>query len=176
MEICNRIVPTPVRLDVAAMIKATNDILSIHKFSQKWQVCLTHRPSVTDPLERAYEGCGHVTSLQDEFEFSEPNEAFKGTYFYEVLHSMKKNYRVGRSRLMLLPAGRCYTMHRDNTAFRYHAAVLTNPYCFMTYGTGEMHHIPADGNIYRMQVRPLHSAFNAGKTDRIHFLFEFAEK
>lgn len=176
MENIPLVVPTEIQLNLEAMVKSLDEVLAIHPFNEQWQVCLTHRPGVEDLHLRAYEGAGPLASNRDEFDYSEPNEAFRGTYFYEILHSMKRQWQLGRSRLMRLPAGRCYTMHRDKTAHRFHVAVITNPNCFMAYKSGQIHHIPADGRIYRMDVQAVHSAFNAGLNDRVHFLFEFKDK
>jgi Aspartyl/Asparaginyl beta-hydroxylase len=55
-------------------------------------------------------------------------------------------------------------------------AVRTDPRCFITSGTGEGHHVPADGRLYVFDTREEHTAYNAGETHRVHLTIALASE
>jgi hypothetical protein len=133
----------------------------------KPQICLTSRAGSSDPL---FDGAGSLIGRGTEDEFTEFNSAFGGTIFEEIHRSLP--VRVGRTRLMFMAPGRCYTFHRD-TSPRLHLAISTNDQSFLLLevdGKFERLHIPADGQIWRVDTRRIHTAMNAGPNPRIHWV------
>jgi hypothetical protein len=139
-------------------------------------ISLTHRPGASEPL---YDGNNTQydpatdTKLFLESDFTEFNEAFRKTSFYEIYCGVP--FRVGRMRLNLLPPLTVFAMHRDS-APRAHVALDTNKDCFLTSGDGQAHHVPADGNVYVFDTTLPHTALNASGVERIHLTMSLAEE
>ena len=71
-----------------------------------------------------------------------------------------------------------YKMHKDqHTIFKYHLPIIENNYSYMFSENDsglEMTHLPADGRLWRLDTRKLHSATNmAPETNnyRMHIIF-----
>ena len=161
-----------------ALQTALQTVLSRHPFNHNNQVCLTHRAGDLTAIERAYEGTGHLWDPKigdfrhSEFDYSQFNLDFADTYFSEVFSGLSEAFAVGRSRLMLCRSRTCYSLHHDMSRYRYHIALRTNPGCWLVYPNRGNYHIPADGHLYRVVATELHSAMNAGATDRVHLVLE----
>jgi hypothetical protein len=75
---------------------------------------------------------------------------------------------IGQARLLCLESGESYTAHADPDD-RIHLAVTTNPYSFLVDISGNhLHHIPADGSLWRMDTSKTHVAANWGPRSRVH--------
>lgn len=139
-------------------------------------ISLTHRPGATEPL---YDGNNtqYDPATNQKFfregDFTEFNEAFTGTGFYDLYQRMP--FRVGRMRLNLLPPLTVFTMHRDS-APRAHIVLSTNPDCFLMSGDAQTHHVPADGNVYVFDTTLPHTALNASREDRVHITMALADE
>ena len=102
---------------------------------------------------------GRSTSVKKEF---------KGTIFEEIFinHSPISNLQIR----LLMPEG-SYIAHKDPD-LRSHIAIRTNPQAIITnFDTYECMHIPADGSVYTLDARCVHSAMNCGVTPRYHLLW-----
>jgi hypothetical protein len=161
-------------VNLRALRASAEAILKRFPFNEKRQVCLTHRAEIVDSSQKVYGGTGPLNH-GSEFDFGVLNEDFHGTYLYDFFKGAQRRWKLGRTRLMLLPPRVCYPMHQDVSPYRYHIALQTNEYCFFTFADGKMFHVPADGHIYRLNGTRIHSAFNGGKTERIHIVFEITD-
>lgn len=102
-------------------------------------------------------------------EFKYMNSIFKNTIWEETLKLFPG--KIGRARIMILPHEKLLTIHRDIEA-RYHVALFTDPSC-VTYDfeTKIGFHIPADGYIYKLDGRRLHTVFNSSNNfNRVHLV------
>lgn len=137
-------------------------------------ISLTHRPGAVDPLHDGnnsqFDPSGR--KAYQEKEFCVFNKAFEDTYFFQIYRSLP--FSPGRMRLMILSPLKIYRMHRDATK-RAHIAILTNPDCRIVFRNGDSFHIAADGRVYIAETRSLHTAFNAGSSERIHLAISMAE-
>lgn len=141
--------------------------LSMISFTpERPQICLTMRKNSTDPL---YEGAGRAKYPEEEF--TEISTPFVGTPFGDVVEKLP--IRCGRVRLLCLYPKQAYSLHRD-TEERLHIAIQTNKQATMLVDAHNHKlwkiHIPLDGNIYRVDTRLLHTAFNGGDEPRIHLV------
>jgi hypothetical protein len=136
-----------------------------HLFDERNQLCVTCRAGSQDPL---YEGIGRLAGDLKESDYSEITPMFKGTVFEQILLDLKITW--GRARIMCLKPHMCMSMHPD-MGWRYHVALKTNPNSFLFFrDTQQAYHIPVDGYIYKMDTTKWHTAFNAGKKNRYHFV------
>jgi hypothetical protein len=98
----------------------------------------------------------------------------KGT---EEVQKIAKDYSigpVGRVRLFLLTPGTNYNMHADEDFYRIHVPLITNDESFLIVDN-RLWHLEV-GSIYWVKVRDKHTAMNAGKTNRIHLVFDDCEE
>jgi hypothetical protein len=113
--------------------------------------------------------------------YSEINYSLKNTYIAELIEKYKKFYRW---RLLHIPAGQCYSVHRDALGpnqlnKRIHIPVQTNDKSFFCYHnnlpahdtetTVSYHHLEV-GKAYEVDTTGYHSAINYGKTSRYHIV------
>lgn len=128
------------------------------------QICLTHAPGEQD----WFKGTGPLMTCRN---FTEMNSYFIGSYFQNVLDTLKKDYSIGRVRLMLLPGQKCFSIHADSTK-RIHLPLTTNENCMMIVDN-EVKHMPADGGVWLTNTTRPHTALNGNLIfDRIHILFD----
>lgn len=170
----------PVQIDLARLNQATDELLQKFPFHSKFlQVSLVHSDFDKTPGQKVYSGIGSLYDFQTQSYFSDPaifnifNEEFKSTYFFEVYEQVKNSIdqKLGRVRLMLRPPSSCYSMHSDESV-RYHIAVQTNSECYFLFKNEGIFQIPDDGHIFEFQAQKLHTGLNAGKTNRIHLVFD----
>ena len=142
-------------------------------------VSLTHRPDAVEPY---YDGNNtqynpHTNEkLFKEADFTEFNEDFKDTVFYDIYQAAP--FTIGRMRLNLLPPATVFDMHRDS-APRAQMAINTNTNCYIIGGSdgeAQAHHIPADGNIHIFDTTRPHTAFNASAEDRHHLIMSLVDE
>lgn len=158
--------------DLEAIRDDVNTVLSRYPFGHTRQLCLTHTKLMLDSKEKIYAGTGTLPAGIWEYDFTEFNQEFKSTSLEQAYQKLLPHFHIGRVRIAQLPPRQCYSMHIDTSIYRYHLAVVTNPFSYITYCHGEMFQIPSDGHLYRMNTRLRHSAFNGGTEDRIHLLWE----
>lgn len=122
---------------------------------------------------------GHVVMGDKKFDernYDTLQDWVKGTYFEEVLNSFTG--QALRVRILKMNEGAVILPHIDyNTTYnvRIHIPIYTNPWA--TFGikrkTGdvEFQHMPADGSAWFINQGWEHSAWNFGKTPRVHIIF-----
>jgi hypothetical protein len=147
------------------------------------QIALTHSAQASTSQAKAYDGIGSLYDFttqsykRDPSDFTIFNEDFKDLYFYEVYKKVAEwsPLKIGRVRLMLRKPSSCYSMHFDESG-RYHIAITTNPDCYFFFKSIGLYQIPNDGRLFKFDATKTHTGFNAGKTDRIHLVFDTIEQ
>lgn len=130
---------------------------------QRHAVAVTSKPGAEDPL---YDGIS--ARPEEEMLYNVINAEFLGTYFEEILTALP--FPFGRTRIMWIPAQKCYPVHTDHS-IRYHLALDTHDGAFILYPhAGKLYHIPADGYLYKMDARPPHTGVNCGPLTRAHMV------
>ena len=104
----------------------------------------------------------------DEKAYSEFISDYKETYFKEVVETLKKNYKIGRVRILLKTPRSTLSWHRDPEP-RLHIPIITNPGSIMVI-ENVAKHMPADGSVWITNNTKYHNAFNGGEENRIHLV------
>lgn len=107
-------------------------------------------------------------SLEQDAEYTDIYDEFKGTYTHDVLLELQGKFRLGRVRYAIRGPRSCLSWHKD-LGNRLHIPITTNPGCKMCIDR-EIFHMPADGRCYWTETSKFHNFFNGGKTQRIHFI------
>ena len=104
----------------------------------------------------------------DEASYSEFINDYKDTYFKEVVETLRKNYKIGRVRILLKKPRSTLSWHRDPEP-RLHIPIITNPGSIMVIDNVAKH-MPADGSVWVTNNTKYHNAFNGGEENRIHLV------
>ena len=104
----------------------------------------------------------------EESKYTELVPEFHNTYFEEVYSILKRNFKLGRVRILLKEARSTLSWHRDPEP-RLHIPIITNPGCRMVI-EDFAHHLPADGTVTITNNTKYHNFFNGGEQDRIHLV------
>lgn len=117
-------------------------------------------------------------------DFTEMDPMVIGTYLEDVYNQIQDWHKKNCSELGTLTRMQCtvlangagYQMHVDHhTTIRYHIALRTNEYSYMLCQDNEnikVVHIPADGRIWLLDTRAMHTALNLApnRIDRLERL------
>ena len=103
-----------------------------------------------------------------ESKYTELVPEFRNTYFEEVYNVLKRNFKLGRVRILLKEPRSTLSWHRDPEP-RLHIPIITNPGCRMVI-EDFAHHMPADGTVTITNNTKYHNFFNGGEQDRIHLV------
>jgi len=135
-------------------------------FERTRQLGLQSFAGSTDPW---HDGCRKQREIGNDSDYTILHPDLKGSYIEEVFAQLP--FKPFRARLMVLDPAVCYSIHSDDTP-RYHIAVTTSIEArFVFVDRQRIIHIPADGRVYFVDTREKHTAFNAGKTARLHIVF-----
>ena len=104
----------------------------------------------------------------DESKYTELVPEFKGTYFEEVFNVLRKNFKIGRVRILLKEPRSTLSWHRDPEP-RLHIPIITNKGCRMVIEDVSKH-MPADGTVTITNNTKYHNFFNGGEQNRIHLV------
>ncbi len=104
----------------------------------------------------------------DESKYTELVAEFKGTYFEEVFNILRKNFKLGRVRILLKEPRSTLSWHRDPEP-RLHIPIITNKGCRMVIENVSKH-MPADGTVTITNNTKYHNFFNGGEQNRIHLV------
>jgi hypothetical protein len=104
----------------------------------------------------------------DESKYTELVSDFHNTYFEEVYNTLKKNFKLGRVRILLKEPRSTLSWHRDPEP-RLHIPIITNPGCRMVI-ENIAKHMPADGTVTITNNTKYHNFFNGGEQERIHLV------
>lgn len=139
------------------------------------QIGLTHSTKDLTEEEKILESTGSIMDREtkvrkfNETDFTVFNEKFRNTSLYEIYRSIPN---IGRFRIMTMAGPKCYTIHNDITQ-RYHYVIETNKDClFLFPSIRQQFHIPADGNLYKVDTRYRHTFVNGSWGRRIHLVLD----
>ena len=104
----------------------------------------------------------------DESKYTEILAEFKGTYYEEVFNTLRKNFKLGRVRILLKEPRSTLSWHRDPEP-RLHIPIITNKGCRMVIEDVSKH-MPADGSVTITNNTKYHNFFNGGEQNRIHLV------
>ena len=104
----------------------------------------------------------------DESKYTEILAEFKGTYYEEVFNILRKNFKLGRVRILLKEPRSTLSWHRDPEP-RLHIPIITNKGCRMVIEDVSKH-MPADGTVTITNNTKYHNFFNGGEQNRIHLV------
>ena len=104
----------------------------------------------------------------DETKYTQLVSDFNDTYFEEVYNILKKNFKIGRVRILLKEPRSTLSWHRDPEP-RLHIPIITNPGCRMVI-ENIAKHMPADGTVTITNNKKYHNFFNGGEQARIHLV------
>ena len=104
----------------------------------------------------------------EESKYTELVPEFENTYFEKVYNTLKKNFKLGRVRILLKEPRSTLSWHRDPEP-RLHIPIITNPGCRMVIEDFAKH-MPADGSVTITNNKKYHNFFNGGEQDRIHLV------
>ena len=104
----------------------------------------------------------------DETKYTELVSDFHNTYFEEVYNTLRKNFKLGRVRILLKEPRSTLSWHRDPEP-RLHIPIITNPGCRMVI-ENIAKHMPADGTVTITNNTKYHNFFNGGEQERIHLV------
>ena len=104
----------------------------------------------------------------DESKYTELVQEFKGTYFEEVFNILRKNFKLGRVRILLKEPRSTLSWHIDPEP-RLHIPIITNKGCRMVIEDVSKH-MPADGTVTITNNTKYHNFFNGGEQNRIHLV------
>ena len=104
----------------------------------------------------------------DESKYTEILKEFKGTYYEEVFNILRKNFKLGRVRILLKEPRSTLSWHRDPEP-RLHIPIITNNGCRMVIEDVSKH-MPADGSVTITNNTKYHNFFNGGEQNRIHLV------
>ena len=104
----------------------------------------------------------------DESKYTEILKEFKDTYYEEVFNILRKNFKLGRVRILLKEPRSTLSWHRDPEP-RLHIPIITNKGCRMVIEDVSKH-MPADGSVTITNNTKYHNFFNGGEQNRIHLV------
>jgi hypothetical protein len=104
----------------------------------------------------------------DETKYTQLVSDFNDTYFEEVYNILKKNFKIGRVRILLKEPRSTLSWHRDPEP-RLHIPIITNLGCRMVI-ENVAKHLPADGSLTITNNLKYHNFFNGGEQNRIHLV------
>ena len=104
----------------------------------------------------------------DESKYTELVSDFRNTYFEEVYKTLRKNFKLGRVRILLKEPRSTLSWHRDPEP-RLHIPIVTNLGCRMVINNIAKH-MPADGTVTITNNTKYHNFFNGGEQERIHLV------
>ena len=104
----------------------------------------------------------------DESKYTEIVPEFKGTYFEQVFNTLRKNFKLGRVRILLKEPRSTLSWHKDPEP-RLHIPIVTNKGCMMVI-ENVAKHMPADGTVTITNNKKFHNFFNGGEQARVHLV------
>ena len=104
----------------------------------------------------------------DESKYTQLIPEFENTYFKDVYEILKKNFKIGRVRLLMKEPRSTLSWHKDPEP-RLHIPIITNLGCSMVI-ENVAKHLPADGKVTITNNKKYHNFFNGGEQSRVHLV------
>jgi hypothetical protein len=108
--------------------------------------------------------CGNRQTKGSKLSYINLNPFFKDTIFEELINQ----YKLIRTRLMIVGPYACYSMHTDTTP-RIHIPLITNPDCYFVFKKGIVQHLPV-GLVYWADTTQSHTFINCSDRPRLHLV------
>jgi hypothetical protein len=177
------------KFNIERLRNSVDDLMRNYKLHPyHGQLCFTHTKEIPEGESSLFLGCGSKrwrwgekpwddrgelvprdTPLKEN-DFTDFNEDFKTTYFYDMYLEISEYYDIGRMRLMMIPPKKCLSWHIDDEE-RIHVPVITDTSCRLVI-EDEAYYLPANGSSYLCNVTVPHTAFNGhNKMKRFNILF-----
>lgn len=116
-----------------------------------------------------YNKLNHMTPAIEQ-EFNQLQPWLANTEIERLFKSVP--LKMFRARIMLMAPGAKYSVHRDPTP-RVHIPIITNDLCrfrFPDLGNEYADYMPADGSVYWVDTRKMHTFVNDSDQTRIHIV------
>ena len=128
---------------------------------------IQHRKNILDPwnIIDGLESIRHYDKNCTEEDFNIIHKNFINTEYESII----TDFKLVRSRLMLLESTRCYSIHQD-TSWRLHIPIVTNPGCLFYFPDHKEHFHLEEGKVYKVNTTERHTFLNTSTEDRIHFI------
>jgi hypothetical protein len=150
-------------VDLGRLRAETWSLLADVPFDERNQICLQ-----TGGIDDWYEGTGAMPGGEDLSKFDEMHPKLKGTWWESFIKNLP--YKVSRTRIARLPPRKCYSVHQDFHR-TLHIAIHTNPKAYFLFVKEQrLIHISADSDIWYVDTKRLHTAFNGGDESRLHLM------
>jgi len=98
-------------------------------------------------------------------DFQHVNTLFK----YTILEDIIKKFNLYRTRIMILEAGKCYSLHADKN-YRFHIPIVTNDKCFFYFPETQENFVLEQSCVYIVNTTRMHTFINASKQQRVHLV------
>ena len=128
---------------------------------------IQHRKNILDPwnIIDGLESIRHYDKNCTEEDFNIIHKNFINTEYESII----TDFKLVRSRLLLLENTKCYSIHRDYS-WRSHIPIETNPGCLFYFPDHKEHFHLEERKVYKVNTTKRHTFFNASTEDRIHFI------
>lgn len=139
------------------------DIVS-HRLNEHNQIILQ---TVDPDVEDWYTGIGSLKHLANpnEIDYKYIQPSLKET----ALDRLISKYGAHRTRIMNMPARKCYSIHKD-MSYRIHIPIVTTSMAWMVWPYEQACHNFLEGYAYWTNTTLNHSFFNGAEVDRIHLV------
>ena len=170
--------------DVEQLQSDLDVILQVGDINRQDQLCLTYCPHMRHhPNGKLYQGAGSlgrrlvlkgetlesevVDDPLEESDFTDFIPDLKHLYIYQVYNELKKQFHIGRMRIVRLKPTQCLSWHRD-VSQRIHIPIEQNSGSMLV--VDDQVHKLSVGNTYLVNTTLMHSAFNGGLEPRYNLL------
>lgn len=128
---------------------------------------LQHRPLMYSPWNMldGLESLKWYGNNCSETDFNVVHETFKNTEYERII----TDFKLVRSRLMILVQSTNYSLHRDHSC-RLHIPIKTNSNCLFFFPEHNKHFHLEEGKIYKVNTKENHTFINLSGEPRIHFI------
>ena len=156
-------------LNIKQLLEECPDILCIHNHPLGFRMnglSVQHRKGIVEPWT-SIDGLESLKLYGDvsEAEFNVVNKSYKNTLIEKVI----QDFKLVRSRFLVLPGRINYSIHQDNT-WRLHIPIKTNPDCLFYFPDHKEHFHLEEGKVYKVNTTERHTFLNAGICNRVHFI------
>lgn len=149
--------------DFETLHREVFEIINLVKF-EKNQIMCQH---LEEELDDWKSGVGRIEELeeQEEKKYSKINSNLKGSYIEKLIIQ----HSAYRTRIMLMPPRRCYSVHADPSK-RIHIPIVTNDQCWMIWPNFNSCNRLEIKRAYLTDTTKPHTFINGGQEDRIHLV------
>lgn len=146
-----------------SLLEEIHHLISTVGFEKNQIICQTLEKNCEDWLT----GVGRIDELEHENEqlYKHLNPKLKNTEIEKVI----EKYNAFRTRIMIMPPRRCYSIHSDPTP-RLHIPIVTNDQCWMIWPSEQRCYKMVRGLVYWADTTKNHTFINGSTEDRVHLV------